>query len=312
MPRPLSFLLLPALLAVLLGGCSRYELYQSAIDLERSSSGLQSDTVKVGSLDIAYLKNQEANTGDTIVMVHGFGANKDNWTRLANELTDDFNVIAVDLPGHGESSKPLDLDYSLTGQARRLATILNALSLDEFHMMGNSMGGAITALYSAIYPEQVKSAVLFDPAGIFEYESELVELVTNGENPLIPSQEGDLERLMAFALEEPPFVPWPILGVMEEKAIANREINQVIFAALRESNDDPAFKERISGIQAPVLLIWGKEDRVINYQNGQVFEATIPNAELILMDDIGHAPMIEAPEESARLFREFLASRASR
>ncbi|MCM0613408.1 alpha/beta fold hydrolase [Marinobacter sediminum] len=302
-PLTLFFILLTALL---LSACSRQSLYETAINLERSSAGLEADSIQVGELEIAYLQNAERNNGDNIVMIHGFGANKDNWTRFANELTGDFNVYAIDLPGHGESSKPLDLGYRLDEQVAHLADILKALDVGEAHMMGNSMGGAITALYAAAYPEQVKTAVLFDPAGIVEYESELVDLVLDGDNPLIPSRPGDLDRLMDFALEKKPFVPWPVLGVMEEKAIANQAVNKVIFAALRDSRYELEFRNTITRIQDPVLIIWGREDRVINYRNGELFVEAIPDARLKVLDGIGHAPMIEAPEESARLFLDFI------
>lgn len=304
-PSPVYLLIILAA-SLLFSACSRQDIYQTAIDFERSSAGLEATSVAVGNLDIAYLRNQEMSAGDTIVMIHGFGANKDNWTRLAGHLTDDFNVYAIDLPGHGDSSKPLDIGYRLEDQAGYVAKILEALSVEDAHIMGNSMGGAITALYAANYPGKVKSAVLFDPAGILEYESELVDLVMEGDNPLIPKKPGDFERLMEFALEKEPFVPWPIMGVMEERAIANRDINEVIFAAIRDAGFESDFRNAITRIQAPVLIIWGKEDRVINYRNGEVFAAAIPNARLELMDGIGHAPMVEAPAESAELFRTFI------
>jgi pimeloyl-ACP methyl ester carboxylesterase len=307
MQRPSRLNLLPVLIvALLLSACSRQGIYETAIGLERSSAGLEAATVEVGDLDIAYLRNHQEVEGDTIVMIHGFGANKDNWTRLAGHLTEHFNVYAIDLPGHGDSSKPLEIGYRLEDQAGYVAQILEALSVDDAHIMGNSMGGAITALYAANYPGKVKSAVLFDPAGILEYESELVDLVMEGDNPLIPKKPGDFARLMEFALEKEPFVPWPIMGVMEERAIANREVNEVIFAAIRDAGFESDFRNTITRIQAPVLIIWGKEDRVINYRNGEVFAAAIPNARLELMDGIGHAPMVEAPAESADLFRTFI------
>jgi pimeloyl-ACP methyl ester carboxylesterase len=299
----LSFLLLSA--------CSRQDIYQKAIGFERSSAGLETASITLGELDIAYLRNIEMNSGDTIVMVHGFGANKDNWTRIARELTDKFNVYAIDLPGHGESSKPLDLGYRLDQQVVHLARILQALDITEMHMMGNSMGGAITALYAATYPEQIKTAVLFDPAGILKYESELFGRVVANDNPLIPSKPGDFERLMDFALEKKPFIPWPIPGVLEEKALANETINKVIFAAIRDANVESDFRTIIARIEDPVLIVWGKEDRVINYRNGDVFVSIIPDAQLKILDGVGHMPMIEAPEESARLFIEFAKSHAS-
>ncbi|QSP95171.1 alpha/beta fold hydrolase [Marinobacter salinisoli] len=305
MPRHTGLNAALLILATLwLSACSRHGIYETAIGLERSSAGLQVNTVQVDDLQIAYLANKEQADGDTIVMVHGFGATKDNWTRLARELTDDFNVYAIDLPGHGDSSKPMDLGYSLAQQTDHLARILDALALTEYHMMGNSMGGAITALYAAKYPNRVKSVVLFNPAGIMDYESELVGLVMAGDNPLIPSKPGDLERLIDFALEEKPFMPWPVLGVLEEKKIANREINEVIFEAIRDIGFLTEFRNRVQNIEAPTLVVWGKEDRIINYRNGEVFASLIANARLEVMDEIGHAPMIEAPDRSADLFRQ--------
>ncbi|AOY89828.1 alpha/beta hydrolase [Marinobacter salinus] len=307
MPRQAPFtLFFLVITALLLSACSRQSLYDTAINLERTSAGLEADSIQLGELQITYLRNQERNNGDAIVMIHGFGANKDNWTRLASELTSDFNVYAIDLPGHGESSKPLDLGYSLEEQTAHLADILKALKIGEAHIMGNSMGGAITALYAANYPDQVKTAVLFDPAGILEYESELVDLVLEGDNPLIPAKPGDFKRLMNFALEEKPFVPWPVLEVMEEKAIKNQAVNKVIFTAIRDSGYESEFRDTITHIQDPVLVIWGREDRVIDYRNGELFAETIPDARLEVLEGIGHAPMIEAPEESARLFLEFI------
>ncbi|MBL3555747.1 MULTISPECIES: alpha/beta fold hydrolase [Marinobacter] len=292
---------------LLISACSRQTLYDNAIGWERSGAGLEMSRIQVDDMTIAYLSNEEPVEGETIVLVHGFGANKDNWTRLARELTDEFNVYAIDLPGHGDSSKALDLGYRFEDQVAHLSEILAALGIEQAHMMGNSMGGAITALYAATYPDQIQSAVLFDPAGIFEYDSELVALVVEGDNPLIPSKEGDFRRLVDFALEKKPFVPWPIYDVMEEKAIANREINQVIFAAIRDTGYEPDFRNAITRIDAPVLVIWGKEDRVINYRNADVFIEQIPDARKVLLEGVGHAPMVEVPEESAQLFREFLA-----
>ena len=308
-PFTAAFLVLSLLLV---SACSRHAIYETAINLERSAAGLEADNITVGELDIAYLRNSEANNGDTIVLVHGFGANKDNWTRIARELTDNFNVYAIDLPGHGESSKPLDLGYSLEEQVSHLDRILEALGINTMHMMGNSMGGGITALYAATYPDKIKTAVLFDPAGILDYENEMVGMVLAGDNPLIPSKAGDFKRLMDFAMEEQPFVPWPILSVMEEKAIANQEVNKVIFAAISEVGFTSDFRNTIKRIEDPVLIVWGKEDRILDYRNGEAFLEAIPGARLEILEGIGHAPMIEAPEESARLFLEFAKTRTSK
>jgi pimeloyl-ACP methyl ester carboxylesterase len=307
-PRNALNLTLLLVATLLISACSKQSIYDSAIGWERSSAGLETAEVTVGELDITYLRSKEAVEGDTLVLIHGFGANKDNWTRLAKEFKGEFNVYAIDLPGHGDSSKPLDIGYRFEDQVSYLNQILAELGVRQFHMMGNSMGGAITALYAATHPDQIQTAVLFDPAGIFEYESELVDRVMDGDNPLIPKKKGDFDKLLDFALEKRPFVPWPIFDVMEEKAIANREVNEVIFAAIRDTGFEPDFRDAITRIEAPVLVVWGKLDRVIDYRNADVFVDAIPNARKVILDDVGHAPMVEVPEESARLFRDFMAN----
>ena len=84
MPQKSPFTAVFLVLSLLLvSACSRHAIYETAINLERSAAGLEADNITVGELDIAYLRNSEANNGDTIVLIHGFGANKDNWTRIA-------------------------------------------------------------------------------------------------------------------------------------------------------------------------------------------------------------------------------------
>lgn len=306
-PSALAALLCSVLL---LAGCSRQALFDSAIAWERDAAGLSAHEVTVGDLNIAYLSNSEANNGKVLVMIHGFAADKDNWVRMAGELSEQYQVYAIDLPGHGDSSKELDRDYRLLSQVDYLNRILATLELDQINLIGNSMGGAITALYAAHHADQIDSAILLDPAGVFQYESELNALLEDERNPLIVRQPGDMERLVDFALEQQPFVPWPIYSVMEERAIARQDVNDRIFEALLDSGSEDQFTEALAAIPAPVLVIWGNQDRVINYRNAEVFEQHIPNARAIILEGIGHAPMIEDPERSADLVRAFIESEA--
>ncbi|WP_166257396.1 alpha/beta fold hydrolase [Marinobacter salicampi] len=305
--KPVLPVIVLLVVTTLLGACSRQTLYDKAISWERSGAGLEESRLELDGITIAYLKNVEPVDGETIVLIHGFGANKDNWLRMAGHLSDEFNIYALDLPGHGDSTKDLDLGYSISDQVTYAKTIMTELELGPVHMMGNSMGGAITAQYAYTYPEDILTAVLFDPAGVFEFDSELVALVKQGENPLIVEKPGDFERLVDFALEKKPFVPWPIYSVMEERAIANRQVNERIFAAIRDSGYQPGFRDALERIEAPVLVVWGEKDRITDARNGAIFVERIPDARLELLEDVGHAPMIEVPERSANLVREFIA-----
>ena len=88
-------------------------------------------------------------------MIHGYAANKENWVRFAGCLTQSCHVVAIDLPGHGESVKDLNRSYKWQDQVQHFHEILAKIGLNEFHLIGNSMGGGIAALYAGEYPEQV-------------------------------------------------------------------------------------------------------------------------------------------------------------
>jgi len=103
---------------------------------ERSAAGLKQHSVYVEGLRIEYL---EGGKGDTLVLLHGFGANKDNWTRFGKYLTSHFRVIAPDLTGFGESSPDPDGNYTIRVQAERIKAFIRALGIKPLHLGGNSM-----------------------------------------------------------------------------------------------------------------------------------------------------------------------------
>ncbi|WP_148864312.1 alpha/beta fold hydrolase [Marinobacter fonticola] len=293
-------------LLVWLSGCSRQDLYDAAIAYERNAAGLVEASIVVDGRTIAYLHNKTPQEGRALVLLHGFAANKAHWLRMARYLTGTYNVYAIDLPGHGDSSQAPDGDYSIEAQTGYVNAILDALGLGQVHMVGNSMGGAITALYAARYPTHLDSATLLDPAGVLEYDSEFVSLVREGNNPLIVREPGDFERLVDFTLEQEPFVPWPIYSVMEDRALAREAINERIFLQIRDFGYQPAFRDALNSITAPVLIVWGKKDRVINYRNAEVFAERITRSRKVILDNVGHAPMIEVPEETAKLVADWI------
>ncbi|TVP52988.1 MAG: alpha/beta fold hydrolase, partial [Halomonadaceae bacterium] len=265
--RPLILLLITALVLV---ACSREGIYHAAMDREKSMASMESRTLQVDGMDIAYLESPRREGQETLVMVHGFGANNLNWLRLARHLQQDYHLIAPDLPGHGQSTQDLSLNYSIEHQVENLAAILKALDLDNVHLVGNSMGGAIVALYGAVYPEHTLSLSLLNPAGIQDHPAELDERIEAGNNPLVVDDPANYSDLMDFVMEQRPFIPWPISGVMAQRAAANQEINRKIFEDIRGGSADE-FRELLPRIEAPTLVLWGEEDRVLSAKNAPVF-----------------------------------------
>ena len=232
--------------------------------------------------------------------MHGFGANKENWLRFSRSFKDDYHVVIVDLPGHGKSLKSFDLNYTLDNQVAWLHEFTQSIGLKSFHLAGNSMGGAISAVYAVKYPSQVMSATLIDPAGVHDFRSVMQDLIDEGNNPLVVEDAQGFNELMDFALEQRPFIPWPITEVSAEKAKKLKPLNNKIWNDIQEGQGE-SFKPLLEKIRVPTLVQWGEQDRVINYKNIEVFKTLIPAVKTHIWPNVGHAPMVEIPSESAEL-----------
>lgn len=305
--KPTAYLLV-TLLVLALSGCSglQQSLHDAAISREISKAGLERDHIEIEEGRIELLRGDDRGEREPLLLVHGFAANNKNWLRLSQYLYEDFYIVAPDLPGHGDSVQDPELSYRIPEQARRLDAIMEKLDIEQAHVAGNSMGGAIAAVFAAEYPDRVRSLGLVDTAGIHKHPSKLDRLREQGKNPLIVKTEEDYDELLDFVMEERPFIPWPISSVMAREAVANREINKKIFNDLLEDADTD-FPAILSEIEAPTLVLWGTEDRVIDVRNASLVADALPNSRLEILEGIGHVPMIEAPERTAELIREIAA-----
>ena len=299
-------------LAVLLGLVALVWAFPDAtaerlIALERSRNGLELKHVQVAERLWPYLEGGPQ-TAPVIVMVHGFSADKDNWVRFAGELTDRYRVIAPDLPGFGDQARVPGQDYRLGAQVARLHAFARALNLESFHLVGNSMGGHITALYSLAYPEQVLSAGLFNNAGIDSPQpSDMEQRLAQGQNPLLTQSIADFDRILDYTTQVQPFVPWPVKPYVAGKALAAKDFNAYIFEQYKSDRDsglEPVFAQ----IQPPVLILWGQQDRVLDVSAVQVMQKLRPQSRVVIMEQTGHLPMVERPQESAAYYQGFLQS----
>lgn len=273
---------------------------------ERQLAGLSLKQVQVGEFNLPYYEGGPKDA-PTILMIHGFGADKDNWLRFAKPLTSDYHVIALDLPGFGDSSKP-EASYDVGSQTERLAAFSKQLGLHKLHLIGNSMGGHIAALYAARYPEQVLSVALLDNAGITSpKQSEMFQRIENGEaNPLLVNNAADFSNMLKFLFVNQPPIPEALKRHFAERAIASQSFNQKIFAQLRERYIP--LEPELGKIQAPTLILWGDQDRVLDMSSIAVMQPLLKHPTVVIIKDCGHLPMIERPDETAAHYREFLDS----
>ena len=274
---------------------------------ERQRSGLDLRSTVVDGETWHYLEGGSPDA-PVLLLLHGFGGDKDNWTRFSRTLVEDYRVIAPDLPGFGDSARHADWDYSLTAQRDRLEKFVAALELSPLHIGGNSMGGHLAALYTHAHPGQVLSLALLNNGGIEAPEqSELMLAIGRGENPLVLSSADDFDRLLAFVSYKPPFVPWPAKGVLAEKTFEYASFNRYIFLALMDERYVP-LEPLLGDIRQPVIVIWGEFDRVLDVSSVEVMKPLLPQAQVIVMPDTGHLPMLERPAATAAHYLKFLAA----
>ena len=316
--RPMTFLVRLALAAgtlavsTLLAGCESAgpTLKNSAYAMERSRAGLvRKETLLADGTRIAYL---EGGTGAPLVLVHGFGADKDNFTRISRFLVPHYRVIVPDLVGFGESSHLPDVDYHYAAQAQRLRAFVEALGLARVDLGGNSMGGGIVMSFAAQHPQEVASLWLIDAAGIAEAPpSELARIITTtGTNPLMITKESDFATFLKFVMSDPPWIPGSVMDVLARERIANQDLERKVFQQIATDSVSDAVK----GLKTPTLIVWGAEDRALSVGTVPILQSLLPNAQAVVMPHVGHAPMIERPRDTAEdyiRFRERLSPTAS-
>lgn len=280
-----------------------------AVDLvrraERRAGGLEQHNIEVNGLRIEYL---EGGKGDALVLLHGFGANKDNWSRIAKHLTPRFRVIAPDLPGFGESSSDPDADYTIPAQTERIKAFVNVMGIRSLHLGGSSMGGSIAGAYASRYPKDLKTLLLIAPGGVASSEpSELYRQLKQGKpNPLVAESAEDYERLLDFVFMKKPYIPSVIKEALTREAVQHKPLNSKIFKQLRSATNVQPLEIALKGVPVPTLIIWGTQDRVLHVTGARILASVMPRARAEVMDGVGHLPMIERPRETAALYLKFV------
>ena len=283
-------------------------LYQKALDLGEWKAGLDEQKSDIADIEMNYLIRK--GDGPILMLVHGFSANNSTWLQFADKLPDNYYLIAPDLAGHGKSSEAES--YDLERQAERLKALAEHLNLEPFHIVGNSMGGAISAIYAARFPEDVASLILIDSAGLDgENQSQFFAELEKGHNPLIATDEASFEYRMDLILEKQPPLPWPIRPALIRETVERAPLNREIFddmLATRERMDQNEMKRMISSnVNMPALIMWGEKDRVLDVSAVAEFKKVIPQAEVKIYPDLGHVPMLEDPSASAETISSFIS-----
>jgi pimeloyl-ACP methyl ester carboxylesterase len=272
-----------------------------ALDIEHWRVGLVKRSVTLPEgVTISYL---EGGRGDDLILLHGFGADKDNFLRIAPFLEPHYHVIVPDLLGFGDSSHPADADYSPTAQAERMRAFAKALGIGSVHVGGSSMGGHVALAWAAGHPHEVRSLWLLDPGGLWSAPATetMRSLRESGKNPLLVSSEEDYKALLKLAMNDPPQIPPLFEQVLVRRRIANRPLEERIQKQMRAES----MEGRIAGLTTSTLVVFGADDRIINPETAQLLKKLLPRAHVVIMPGVGHLPAVEEPRHAASDYVRF-------
>lgn len=246
----------------------------------------------------------EAGTGPLIVLVHGYTGSKENWLPLMKSLARGYRVIAVDLPGWGESSPHVNADYGPSAQAARLHAFLQSEHRPVALLVGHSMGGMISGLLAAEHPQQVERIVFMASAGVRFHENDFTRRVQQGDNPFAVYEVRHFRNfLQEFVFAKAPYVPRPVLGAILKQRKARREFEQQVFTQMGSGPEAFLLQQRLAEIQQPAGLLWCDGDRIIDPSATQVFAKGLKTSQIHMLHGCGHMPMMEQPEAVAAFLR---------
>ncbi|HXA83581.1 MAG TPA: alpha/beta fold hydrolase [Candidatus Dormibacteraeota bacterium] len=273
-------------------------------------------TAEIDGQQLRYLR---AGTGPPLLLLHGLLGGSFCWRLNLEALSRHHTVFAVDLPGHGETDAPHHLDCSMAAQASRVSSLLEHLGLEKVDLLGCSWGGAI-AMFLAAQSEakterktqRIRSLVLAAPVNPWSNLGARRIRFLNGRlgGALLRMTWPVLRPLHRLALErmygDPRRVPAGTIEGYSSMIMRPGRVHNILNTLRCWEKDVNALRAAIPRIRARCLLIWGTRDGAVDVRSGEALRQALPQCELALIDDAGHLPFEETPDEFNRLVLDFL------
>jgi len=273
-----------------------------------ATADLVAEPVLGGRVMVYRAGNRE---GEAVVLVHGLASNAPrDWPRLVAALAPRYDVFALDLPGFGASDKGNKL-YSPENYARVIEQVVAPRVGRPFHLVGHSMGAAISLAYAAAHPQRVKQLVLADMAGVLSgpvYAESLAKLGI-GQKTVIPEDSSWLDSVLGRVIKGVESLPFSEDLILRTPALRQRMLrgDPVMIAAFALGQHN--FSAALRTAPMPTLLLWGSEDKVAPLRTAQIAAALLPQSRLELIAGAGHVSMSENPARFNAAVLEHLAGR---
>jgi pyruvate dehydrogenase E2 component (dihydrolipoamide acetyltransferase) len=262
------------------------------------AGGPEPETAEIGGRNIQYLKIGEGE-GPPLILLHGFGGDINIWVFNQEALSEaGRTVYALDLPGHGQSSKDVG-EGSLGSFVEVVSGFMDEMEIEKAHLVGHSMGGAAAGAFALAHPERVASLVLIASAGVGE---EINEDYIEGF--IAANRRKGMKNVLGLLFANPDLVTRRLVNdELRFKRIdgvdeALRAVADEMFPGGRQA-DVPDF----SGLEVSILAIWGQDDQIVPASHAE----NLPeNARIEVLEDTGHMPQMESAGRTNRLIEDFL------
>jgi pimeloyl-ACP methyl ester carboxylesterase len=261
--------------------------------------GVSSSFVELNGRRVHYYHLQGRGSGPPVLLVHGLGGNSNGFSRTFFGLAARFGrVWAMDLPGNGFSPLPDAGALPLPEQLKVLADFCEKVVREPAFVVGNSLGGALSVMLAALFPQWVRALVLVSPAGAKVADERLAETLA----ALQVNDNAQARQLLRRLFHRAPLAV--LLMAPELKKLYGTPAVRSIFAEVAQGGSlDP---ETLKAIKVPILLIWGRSEKLLPYESVEFFRAHLPShAQIDVVEGFGHVPQVERPKELVRRLTQF-------
>jgi pimeloyl-ACP methyl ester carboxylesterase len=266
---------------------------------------------------VGALSTMEAGQGPPVVLLHGLGATKASFLPTLGALAPGHRVIAVDLPGFGDSVKPVLAAYDAAFFTRSVVALLDALGLERATIVGNSMGGRVALEVGLTAADRVDRLVLLAPALAWRRSrpwAPLLRLVVPQLGIVQPAPRVVVEAIVRRLIPGAE-AGWTAAGVDEFlRSFLEPRGRAAFYAAARsiyldEPHGPSGFWTRLPALSVPSLFVWGTRDRLVPIAFAPHVRVALPGAEHLQLD-CGHVPQLERPQAVHAAMARFLAADA--
>ncbi len=268
-------------------------------------------TVDAGGVRTRFLEAGQRNA-PAVVFIHGTGGHLETFNRNVFAHAQHFRVLALDMVGHGFSSKP-DHPYEIRHYVKHLDDFLTAVGVDRAHVHGESLGGWIAAQYAIDHPERVHRLVLNTAGGLNTDERVMQRVYSVTMNAVLNASLETVRKRLEWLVHDPKDIPDDLVELRHaiytqpgfERAMENILCLQFMDVRMRNVLTD----ESLARIRAKTLVIWTDHDPTAPVATGERFVKAIPDARLVVLDGCAHWPQWEAATRFNTLHIDFLLGR---